>query len=325
MSRLVLRAAVVILLDALLLASVPANAQFVPFAFWGTSTASQDNTPDSLVLTDVIGQALSTQISSNTVTIAGIGPGPVSVSVTGGGSPQISINGGSWVTSGTINNGETLQARLTSSASLNSKLSATVTVGTLSDQWDVTTMSDPCDGSQSVGTVCADGSVYAGISPDGSSKMYTTRCDYGMTWNGSSCTGTSGALFWNNGTTTYYDVPTVANCTNAGSCNALGKANSAAIAAVTGGGQGGPHQAAAYCEGLSENGKTDWYLPSLPELNVLYINSTAGGLSGTLDPSIYYWSTSEYGSNHAWVKRIGDGVQGAITKANAYLVRCVRR
>ena len=42
----------------------------------------------------------------------------------------------------------------------------------------------PCAGSPSPGDVCADGSVYAGLSPDGNVKMYTTPADAGQfPWN----------------------------------------------------------------------------------------------------------------------------------------------
>ena len=41
---------------------------------------------------------------------------------------------------------------------------------------------DPCVSTSTPGTVCADGSVYAGISPDGNSKMFAARCDVGRTF-----------------------------------------------------------------------------------------------------------------------------------------------
>ena len=109
-----------------------------------TDQPSSDYAPDAFGFTDVTGQVTGTVINANTVTITGIGPLPVGVSVSGGGSPQIRINNaGSWVTSGSISNGQTLQLRLTSSATPETMLSATVTVGTAFDQWDVTTAIDP--------------------------------------------------------------------------------------------------------------------------------------------------------------------------------------
>ncbi len=41
------------------------------------------------------------------------------------------------------------------------------------------------------------------------------------------------------------------------------------------------HQAAAYCDGLSAHGQSDWNLPALGELDVLVDNKNAGELSGT--------------------------------------------
>jgi len=99
----------------------------------------QDNTPDAFSFTDQTGVALNTQISSNTINITGI-TGSVPVSISGSGGPEFRIDGGSWVTNGSITNGQTLQLRLTSSASFDTIRSATVTVGTENDQWDVTTV-----------------------------------------------------------------------------------------------------------------------------------------------------------------------------------------
>lgn len=105
---------------------------------WSVST--QDNTPDAFAFTDVTGQLASTLITSNTLTITGIGPNPTNVSVSGAGSPQISIAGGAWTTSGSILPGQTLAVRLTSAGTSSTMRSATVTLGNSTDQWDVTTV-----------------------------------------------------------------------------------------------------------------------------------------------------------------------------------------
>ncbi|MGD9668833.1 MAG: hypothetical protein AB7U75_07200 [Hyphomicrobiaceae bacterium] len=106
---------------------------------WSVTTTSQDNTPNAFAFTDLTGQGLAATISSNTLTISGIGPAPVSVSVSGAGSPQISINGGGWGTTGSISNGQTLRVRQTSANTSSTARSATITVGTVSDNWSVTT------------------------------------------------------------------------------------------------------------------------------------------------------------------------------------------
>lgn len=116
---------------------------------WSVTTLLEDTTPDAFNFTpNVTNAALNTlTTAANTVTISGINS-PASVSVSGGGSPQVRINGGSWVTSGTISNGETLQLRLTSSGSYNTGLTATVNVGGVTDNWSVTTRPNVTPGSQ---------------------------------------------------------------------------------------------------------------------------------------------------------------------------------
>ena len=104
---------------------------------------AQDTTPNSFTFVDQTGVNLSTLTTSNFITISGFSE-PVSVSVSGDGSPQVSIAGGSWTTSGTISENQSLQVRLTSSGSKNTASSATVTIGSVSDNWSVTTVTWVC-------------------------------------------------------------------------------------------------------------------------------------------------------------------------------------
>lgn len=106
---------------------------------WSVTTLPADTTPDAFTFTDQTNVALSTLITSNTITISGINT-TTPVSVTGTGA-QISINGGAWVTSGNITNGQTLAVRLTSSAAFSTAMTATVNVGGVTDNWSVTTLS----------------------------------------------------------------------------------------------------------------------------------------------------------------------------------------
>lgn len=119
---------------------------------WSVTTLAADTTPNAFNFTDVTGAALNSLITSNSLSIAGINSA-TSVSVSGTGSPQISINGGAWATSGTITNGQTLAVRLTSSASFSTASTATVNVGGVTDIWSVTTSGPPCGG-LSVGGYC---------------------------------------------------------------------------------------------------------------------------------------------------------------------------
>lgn len=273
---------------------------------WEVTTTGPDTTPDAFSFTDQTGVALSTLIESNTVTITGIDTA-ANVSISGDGSPEFRIAGGSWVTSGTITSGQTLQLRLTSSAANNNTSSATVTVGTVNDQWDVTTAgADPCAGSPSPGDVCADGSVYAGLSPDGNVPMYTTPAD-------------AGQYSWNNGTTNWIDTAMANNSYTTGEANTtllVGLSDAAS-----------PYAAAVYCDGLSAHGQTDWYLPARDELNVLYTNRAAiGGFntSGSF-PAGSYWSSSESNIVAAWFQGFSDGYQDSNVKDLGLSVRCVRR
>ena len=92
-------------------------------------TTAQDTSPDNYTFNNATDVGVSTLTVSNIETITGI-TGNVSVSVSGQGTPRISIDGGSYVSSGTISNNETLQVRLTSSASNSATHTATVTLGT---------------------------------------------------------------------------------------------------------------------------------------------------------------------------------------------------
>lgn len=108
---------------------------------WSVRSKVQDTAPDAFNFTDQTNVQLSTLATSASITPTGY-DGPVTVSVSGQGSPQVSINGGAWGSGGNINPGETLAVRLTSSAAYLTTLSATVTVGGTSDSWTVETRPD---------------------------------------------------------------------------------------------------------------------------------------------------------------------------------------
>lgn len=121
--------------------SAALNLKFCDGTAWraiGTATASGDTTPDIFTFTDLADQPLGTLIVSNTITVIGMDPDQI-VSVTGSGTPQISVNGGPWISSTLISSGDTITARMVSSSSAATTRTATITIGTLSDNWDVTT------------------------------------------------------------------------------------------------------------------------------------------------------------------------------------------
>jgi hypothetical protein len=164
-------------------------------------------------------------------------------------------------------------------------------------------VSDPCAGSPNPGDVCADGSVYAGLSPDGNAKMFTTPAD-------------AGTSSWNSGTATWIDTAMANNS------YATGAANTALLAGLSD--AASPYNAAVYCDNLSAHGHQDWYLPARDELDVMYDNHAAIG--GFVTGGAFYWSSSESNDNGAVAQRFNDGGQSAFASKNGSLrVRCSRR
>jgi len=79
--------------------------------------------------------------------------------------------------------------------------------------------------------------------------------------------------------------------------------------------------AARLCGDLVLGGYSDWYLPSLDELNKLYINKVAIG--GFTDD--FYWSSTEYDNSNAWIQYFDDGTQFYDDKSfYIVIVRAVR-
>jgi hypothetical protein len=286
------------------------------------NTSTTCGSPSGLSFTNVTGATLSTLYTSGTATIIFSGcSSSLSVSVTGGGSPQISVNGGGWTTSASIFSGQTLQVRLTSSGSGSTVLTATVTVASTSTNWTVTTAAlDPCTGTAtppSVGGVCTDGSVYAGVTPDGNVAMYVTPCDYGMTGSAGSCTGSRGTLEWSAGTSVSTGVTS----------QTTGKANTLALHNDDGNADA-PYSAADYCYTLSYLGHSDWYLPAIGELNVMYINDTA--ITGFDTSGNQYWSSTDNINGVAYSESFDNGteysyyVTGSNYKYVGLRIRCAR-
>jgi DNA-binding beta-propeller fold protein YncE len=185
--------------------------------------------------------------------------------------------------------------------------------------YDLTPAVGPCGASPTVGQVCTDGSVYAGLSTDGSVQMYTQRCDIGMSWSGSACTGTRTGTCWDNCNTVGY---TTTGMTNADT----GKSNTATLVTLdSDSGVAGtqPHRAAQTCVNLNEDGHIDWYLPAKNELNVLYSGATAIGNFDLLAGS--YWTSTENNNSTVWYQGFNYGAQGNGYKESAFDVRCVRK
>lgn len=102
-----------------------------------TAGAMIDVTPDPFIFTNQDNVAPGTIVTSNTVTISGI-TAAVPITVSGG---EYSVNGGAYsAAGGTVNNGDTVTVRHTSSAGYNTTVETELTVGGVSDTFSSTTM-----------------------------------------------------------------------------------------------------------------------------------------------------------------------------------------
>ncbi len=129
--------------------------------------------------------------------------------------------------------------------------------------------------------------------------------------------GGGGIQWWNGSYTT-----TGATGTSIGT----GQANTTAIV----NNQGVGSYAAYVCDTLTLNGYDDWYLPSMDELNLMYLSKTTidatattnGGNSFIED---FYWNSSEVNDVMARDQTFSDGTQDGYGKNALCRVRAVRR
>jgi hypothetical protein len=100
------------------------------------TTRAAITTPSAFFFTDVTEAEIETLTESDAITIAGIEVA-VAFTVTGGEAEK--NDSGTWATSGTVEAGDTVKLRLTSSDEYETAVSATLTVGGVSDTFTVTT------------------------------------------------------------------------------------------------------------------------------------------------------------------------------------------
>lgn len=184
--------------------------------------------------------------------------------------------------------------------------------------WQTLSVGDPNCSAGAIGTICTDGTLYAGLSPDGNVPMYAAPCDLGMSGTKGNCSGARSYLEWG----TYGKITGYSDHTT-------GKANSAALIANYGtyldtqGITGVPPEQG--CAALGYGGRSDWYVPSINEIAVLYANRVA--LGNTFDTSgNLYWTSAENGGNVACGYRFSNGLWScAFQKYGTSAVRCIRK
>jgi hypothetical protein len=80
--------------------------------------------------------------------------------------------------------------------------------------------------------------------------------------------------------------------------------------------------AAKICDLWNLNKYSDWYLPSIDELNLMYVNlhmKESGDFT-----SYYYWSSSEFGNVDAWLMDFNNGIIYYSLKISVFRVRTIR-
>ena len=146
-----------------------------------------------------------------------------------------------------------------------------------------------------IGETC-EGVIYAGVS--GGNRIYTTPAD-------------TGVFTWDDGED--HRIPTSARSTSDG------KLNTDTLVSISEGDNiSAPFEAAIACRTLG----TEWYLPSIDELNTLFDNQIdIGGF-----PATYYWSSTELSDRRVLDKNFSTGDENVNwNKQNTHNVRCVRR
>ncbi|MDD3287620.1 MAG: hypothetical protein PHX43_01255 [Alphaproteobacteria bacterium] len=274
--------------------------------------------PDTFGFVDRIGLDQSTTITSNEIMLTG---NFLNLTANCNGCTAISRNGiwGGVSVKGFVA-GDTIAIKQVSSSYALTVKTAIVSIGSTTSSWNLTTRDDPCAVTNpTVGTVCFDGSVYAGLSPDGNVKMFAMPCDIGVSGTKNNCSGgTASLLKW--GT---QGVSTGYTSFNTGRANTIGlianyrNYNDGIVMGVP---------AAQACANQTYGGHNDWYLPAASELQILYANYGSIGGFMTSENRFYVSSTENAAINVRFV-RFYDGYSAATDKdtADIFPVRCVRR
>lgn|GEM_PF-1665236 len=126
---------------------------------WTTTTKPQDTTPNTFSFNNLSNQELDTFVTSNSVTVSGF-DGPLTASVSGQGNPQIRVGSGTWGSSVSVNPGQSLQLKTTTSIAYETDVVVTYSVGDLLDTWVIRTKSSCAMSGQKV-TSLGSGCTYA--------------------------------------------------------------------------------------------------------------------------------------------------------------------
>lgn len=108
--------------------------------------------------------------------------------------------------------------------------------------------------------------------------------------------------------------------TTGASATAIGSGLANTNSIISAQGASSSNYAAGLARSYNGGGYNDWYLPSKDEFSKLYINrASIGSFTGN-----DYWTSSEYGSNNAYVQNITSGLQNMYIKESLNAVRAIR-
>lgn len=166
------------------------------------------------------------------------------------------------------------------------------------------------------GCLSADGSIYAGKSPDGDRPMFVTRCDYGQNWDGFKCAGIRLLRPWGGGIGSNPAVN--AHHIFSGSTN-----TDMLINADSNPDEDGqqPYMAAQACADLNIHSKTDWYLPARDEL--LIISHHHEEIENFQIGAWYYTSNGAGGAGRVII--MGSDGTTTINLNSSLPIRCARK
>mgnify|MGYP000977379186 FL=1 len=85
------------------------------------------------------------------------------------------------------------------------------------------------------------------------------------------------------------------------------------------------NDAVANCGSYSYGGYDDWFLPTLTQLDYMYVNLRNQGLGNFDTIAAYYWSSTELDAGNAWYEVFDNRSQGTTNKGNGCLVRPARQ
>jgi hypothetical protein len=219
--------------------------------------AQSDTTPDAFSITAQTSADLSSVATSNTITVSGINIASA-ISIVGG---TYSIDGGAYTaTAGTVSNSQTVAVRQTASASYSTLTTATLTIGGVTGDFNVTTLAVPivngaCDSTNHNQTLtaapaanlCTAGTASAVTSGTtsydwncaGSGDGISTSCNATRNYIVTSISGANGSISGNqtvayNATPTFTLSPSAGYTASAGgTCGGTLAGNSYTTSAVT--------------------------------------------------------------------------------------------